>query len=339
MIAGRNGRQAGVATVLGVAVAVVALLIVATLPSSGPTHLRVLSLTAAARDPSCAVGSEPTWPAYNPVNHDIYVPNFNSGNISVISGSCKLVATIKLPAGAEPEQAVFDPRFNYIDVTDYFLSQVYEISGTTIVTTFGGFVNPVGIAYDPACFLAVGVAGCVVVANLGGDTVRTLSGVSYTVGPDPDQIAYDPFWDTLLVTTPSTDTVSVLNAATFSLVANVTVGSAPEGVAFDPSDSEDYVANAGSNNVTVLGGLAGPGGIDGTISGFDVPTGVAWDQSTLHIYVANHGSGKVFLLSGLSIVKKESTASTSGATGLAYDDATDKIYAAGNANDLVYELS
>jgi len=326
-------------TVFGISVAGIAVLALAFLPAVTSALRSEPQVVMAPSDPSCAVGSEPTLPGFDPVTHDVYVPNFNSDNISVLSGSCKLVGTIGLPSGAEPEQAVFDPRFNYMDVTDYFLDQVYEISGTSIVATIGGFFNPVGIAYDPACHLAIGGAGCVVVANLGSDTVRTLSGVSFAVGPNPGHIAYDPFWDTLLVTIPSLDNVTVLNAGSLALVANVTVGANPEGIAFDATDSEDYVANTGSNNVTVFGGLAGPGGIDGSISGFDVPTAVAWDQSTLHIYVANFGSGKVFALSGLSIVKKESTNRSAEPEGLAYDDATGKVFATGTATDVVYVLS
>jgi len=328
------------ASVLGASIAIGALLVMTTLTANGAIRNPLRPSLAANADPtSCTVGVGPLGPGYDPVTHDIYVLNSGSDNISVLNGACKVIGTVNLPSGAVPQQATFDPRYNYMEVTDSAQNQVYQISGTTIVNTIRGFHSPIGIAYDPACYVAIGILGCTVVANGAGTTVETLSGVSFPVGAEPEGLAYDSFWDTVVVANSASDNVTVLNAETLASVANVGVGTEPYGVAFDPADSEDYVTNFGSNNVTVLGGSAGPGGIDGWITGFDEPTGVAWDQSNLHIYVSNLGLGKVFELSGLSIVKKESTAIGSEAYGLAYDEATDKMFVASSNTNVVYIIS
>jgi YVTN family beta-propeller protein len=47
-------------------------------------------------------------------------------------------------------------------------------------------------------------------------------------------------------------TVSVIDTATNMVMTTLTVGSAPEGVAVTPDGRHAYVANEGSNNVSVI---------------------------------------------------------------------------------------
>jgi len=44
----------------------------------------------------------------------------------------------------------------------------------------------------------------------------------------------------------------VINGATTKVIANISVGKHPQGVAFDPSNGYIYVANAGSDTVSVI---------------------------------------------------------------------------------------
>jgi len=46
--------------------------------------------------------------------------------------------------------------------------------------------------------------------------------------------------------------VWVINWATNKVIANISVGKHPQGVAFDPSNGYIYVANAGSDTVSVI---------------------------------------------------------------------------------------
>jgi hypothetical protein len=58
---------------------------------------------------SCEVGSSPEYAAFDPVSHDVYVPNRDSGNLSILNGACKVVATVTFPSGAAPFGAGFNP--------------------------------------------------------------------------------------------------------------------------------------------------------------------------------------------------------------------------------------
>jgi YVTN family beta-propeller protein len=292
------------------------------------------ALTTAGLKATCTVGTDPEYSGYDPVTHEIYVPNELAGNISVLKGMCTLIGTITLPPGSEPFQAAFDPANNDMYVTDLALDQVYQISGLTVTATITGFSIPQGITFDPGDNLLV-------VTDAGGGYVSFLQGTSVattdSVGCGPGFIGYDPFFATLLVTNDCSSNVTILNAVTLAHVTDVPVGNGPQQVAFDYADDMDYVANHGSGNVSVL---YGSGALVSTISGFFAPVGVGWSQATLHIYVGNEGGGsKVFAISGTAIVAKYATASGALLQGIVYNDANDRMYVGAFGGSALYILS
>ena len=338
---GREGR-ARIATVLGVSVAVGALLVLAMLPAATSAVRLVRPAVLAAADPTCFTGDTPRDPGYDPVTHEMYVPNEGypgepngAPNISVFSGTCHLVGTISLSTGAVPIQAAFDPMNNDMYVTDAGLNQVYVISGTKILDTITGFDEPMGITFDE-------YQPGMVVVNSGADLVDLVVGTAYTplffTGSDPYEILFDPSCVCDLVTNTGSDNVTIYREYVPVFTDSEPVGKSPRGIAYDPLTGFEYVANSGSNNISILdAGTLQPF----IISGLDGPYGVAWDQSTLTIWVTNDGNGKVFEIGGsggVSIVKKLSTASGSHALGLAYDEFNDDMYVTGFDTNVVYVL-
>jgi len=308
----------------------------AVLPANGTSRsVANPSVVATPATTSCSVGSEPEFSGYDPVNHETYVPIFGSGEVVVLSNPCKVALVFDLGSSAEPVQATFDPRDNYVFVSDYHLNQVYVISGKSIIAEIKGFDEPTGITYDP-------VMGDMAIASTGNNTVIFVYGTSIdpydpavSVGSRPYQICYDPLWSELLVTNSGSDTVSVLNASSGSYLRTAYVGSTPLGIVADPADGCIYVAGFDSDDVTCI--------IDGksqfTISGFDDPAGVTWNQATLQVYVANYGSGTVVAINYNSIVQTIKVGAGSEPYGLSYDDATDKVYVSGLNSGDVYVVS
>ena len=335
-----RSRLTRILTVVGVSVAIGALLVLALLPAASSAARLQRQAELATSDATCAAGENPVVPGYDPVTHEIYVPNEGAGgspSITVYNETCQLVGSVtpSLPSDSRPWQAAFDPENNYMYVTDYGLSEVYVISGTTILDTITGFDAPVGITYDPTGY---GMA----VVNSGNNRVDFIYGTTtasvefgFFTGSDPYEITYDPTCAGDLVTNTASDNVTVYEDTSRALYS-LPVGSSPEGIAYAGAEGEDYVANAGSNTVSVLLCTLG---VEFTITGFHQPDAVAWDQATLHIYVTNVGNGKVYVVSGESILKKDSTASDSGASGLAFDEFDDEMYVTGYDNDEVYVLS
>ena len=289
---------------------------------------------------SCVVGTSPHYDAYDPVNHDVYVPNVNSGNVTVLNAACKVVATVTLGVGTGPWAAAFDPVNNYVYVTDLSINKVSVISGTSLVTTISdpSFVSPAGIAYEPALFE-------IVVANSGSDTISYLYPNSFTVfqvvtvGSNPTALL--PFSlgseAGIFVANAGGNSVSVVSDYTVS-GQTIPVGITPEAMAFDPADQTLYVANYGSNNVTTFD-FEVIGGDKASIPVVSHPTGIVWDQSKLEVYVADQGSSKISVIQGISVVRTITGPSGTGFTGLAYDDATDFVYVTAISTDQVFEYS
>ena len=369
MIGGGRSRRTRAATVLGMAVAVGALLVLAILPNA-PSAVRLgprpLMTTAAS---ACEVGSGPQYPGYDPVDKETYVPNFDSSSITVLSGTCTVAATISLPAGAEPVQAVFDPGDNDMFVTDYALSQIYEISGTKLILTItnsfvsGEFGGPWGIAYDPNYYsLLDAPVGALFVTDLNTNQITAVQpcpmgseyggcgthGIaywaSYNVGSQPTSIVYDPGDGDLWVTNSASDTVSAVAAFPYGIgqtttVQNFPVGGDPREVAIDLASGFVYVSDYSTNNITVIEGSPSQdefGAVIGSIAA-DGPIGVAWDQSTLHMYVGDFTSDQLLVIggnSGLKIFKTE-TMSVAGVNGVSYDAANGQMYVTGFDDDYV----
>jgi DNA-binding beta-propeller fold protein YncE len=349
----RFRRNRRILTVLGSSIALGAMLVIVVLatPGSGVTTERSSFLSKPTYT-ACPVGSDPFLPGYDPVTHDMYVPNLLSGNISVIGGTCTSVGTITLPAGAQPMQAAFNPADNDIFVTDNALGQIYQISGLTVVNTItnakvGYIPSPWGITWAPVLGSS---EGALFVTNSNSFwTLVELEGPNFSVANDALQrypfdsaqgVAFDPYNNCLWVVYPSNNSVIAWyppNIAKGSKVIHV--GTEPTEVAFDYADGYVYVTNTASDTVTVLNSTFG---IVGSISGFSDPEGVAWDQSTLTIYVASSGNDKLYEIggsSGLSIIKKVSLPSSSDPLFVAYDGASGRLYVTQGLGDAVYAVS
>ncbi|MEV0032249.1 YncE family protein [Nocardia sp. NPDC050793] len=79
------------------------------------------------------------------------------------------------------------------------------------------------------------------------DRMRTVTTIA--VGARPTCLA--AFQDHVWVTNTDDDTVSIIECATKSVIATVTVGSRPTGVTFDPQTGV-FVANSGDGTITVI---------------------------------------------------------------------------------------
>jgi len=92
------------------------------------------------------------------------------------------------------------------------------------------------------------------------------------------------------------DTVSVVDGATNTVLTTVPVGTGPYGAAYDSYDGNVYVANKVSNNVSVINGATDK--VVDTIPVGSWPYSVAYDSSNGDVYVANDDSNNVSVING-----------------------------------------
>ena len=286
----------------------------------------------------CKAGTFPAQPAYNPVNHLLYVPNGASANITVIKAPCTIQSTIVLPVSAQPLSAAYSPQNNYIYVVDENLQQVYVISGTTIVATINGghFSYPDSIAWDPGDSIML-------VTNFGASNLSAIAGTSYVgsiaVGSQPTSVAYDPFYNSLLVQNFGSLNITIISSATYpfsSSHSSTYYGGGEEEIVYNPANHCDYIAGYSLSDVVVIDGV---GNLIGIVNGTKGAIHVTFDQATLSVFVANRGSTSVYSISGTTIVKKYYLGTGTAPDGVMYSDFTGKVYATSTSNNEVYELN
>src|ERR1700686_1845065 len=96
------------------------------------------------------------------------------------------------------------------------------------------------------------------------------------------------------VSNGKSNTVSVIDLRTFSLLKTIAVGSEPTGIAANRKKNEIYVVNAGSDNVSVID--AEMNTVVATIGVHARPYFIDVAQDGKHAYVANSGSSNVSVI-------------------------------------------
>src|SRR5215472_598728 len=205
------------------------------------------------------VGKIPYGIAVNPLNNKVYVTNVGSGTISVIDALRNKV-TANITVGKSPAGIAVNPTTNTIYVTNYASNTVSVLNGTTNKVTANITVgkSPVGIAVNP-------VTDKVYVTNIQSSTVSVIDGVTHkitstiTVNPslpgsykvrDPvlsmpitarfpfitSLVGIDDITNMIYVTNTGSDTVSIIDGNTDSVVVKV-------GFNVNPLNSGDVQCN------------------------------------------------------------------------------------------------
>ena len=117
------------------------------------------------------------------------------------------------------------------------------------------------------------------------------------------------------------------------VTATITVGTNPRGVGVNPSTNTIYVANYGSNSVSVIDGSTNV--VTATITVGTDPYGVGVNPSTNTIYVANDGSSSVSVIDGATNAVTATITVGTDPIGVAVNPSTNTIYVANYVNGTV----
>lgn len=127
--------------------------------------------------------------------------------------------------------------------------------------------------------------------------------------------------------------VSVISGRTDRYFLNVSigVGSYAEDIAMDSGNGDLYVADSGTNNVSVVSGVTNSE--VAVIPVGNTPTSLAYDNATGDIYVANRFSGNVSVISGSSNRVVATLSGFSHPVAVACDGGNGDIYVADEGNN------
>jgi YVTN family beta-propeller protein len=200
-----------------------------------------------------------------------------------------------------PVRLALDPGGSrlYISCQQSASVAVVDTTTHTVVGTVQVGRFPLGIAVDPT-------AGALYVANGGDDTVTvhstlTLEAIGTVHVANPAEVAVDPSRQRLYVLSKTDESVSVIDTNGLGTIESIDVGSEPTAVAANTDTGEIYVANAGSDTISVISGqdfsqtAVGNSATLGDIStsGNNSPNHIAYDEGSGFLFVANTGSKSV----------------------------------------------
>ncbi|MGB7124963.1 MAG: hypothetical protein WBE40_08955 [Thermoplasmata archaeon] len=294
------------------------------------------------------VGSGPAGATFDSGNGNVYVANQGSDSVSVIRASNNSVAAT-VSGFSGPQAVACDVGNGDVYVTDEDSNTVGVIGGSTnsLVATV-----PVGAGPDGAAY--AGSTGDVYIANQGAASLSVIStllmmggitpylrgvgslGVAapaIPVGESPNSAVYEGANGNVYVTDNRSDSVSVINASTDSVVATVPVGGAPEGVAYDGEDGDLYVANTATDNVSVIS--AATNRVVATIPVGEEPSSDAYDAGDGDVYVTNVQTNNVTVIDGTTNTVAGSVPVGNAPDGSAYDSANGEVFVVNRGSSTV----
>jgi YVTN family beta-propeller protein len=247
----------------------------------------------------------------------MYVINSGANSLCPTTGSISTIpistlnVTSTVCVGVNPTSMVQVPGGNFIYVLNagnsttpasLSLFTPGNLTTTATITSANGLgANPVSLAASTDgnwVFVATqgsgGGPGALDVISAGQASV----GASVPLGVQPTFSTVDPFLNRLYVTNTGDNTVSVFDVTNVNLsnqpaiptLATVTVGTGPIGLTALADGTKFYVANTGSDDVTVVS--ASSYSVLGTVAlaaGAD-PVWIASDPTASKVYVANQGT-------------------------------------------------
>jgi YVTN family beta-propeller protein len=291
--------------------------------------------------PTVQAGAEPVGTAVDPATGTLYVPNGIDNDVSVIdmtqcdaanTAGCR-TPTTTIPLGNAPGTADVDVATHTVYVANQLTGQVMVIDGAACNAD-----HPDG-CHHIAATVTVGTPG----AN----------------GSDAITVAVNQATDTVYAVNAGegeNSTVKVINGASCNAThtagcrqapATIDVGVFPIGIAVDQASDTVYVANTGSNTISVIDGAtcdgtdhSGCGRTPATLAVTGTGFGLAVDQATNTLY-AVAANDTLSVINGATCDAANSsgcgqTPATvtvgSDPTGVAVDQAANTVYVANNAN-------
>jgi YVTN family beta-propeller protein len=311
--------------------------------NSGSDNVSVINDTLGTIVGTVSVGSGPS--AVLSLGGDVFVANELSDNISVINGS-SLHVVASWPVGTHPDalaapRSLSTERFDTIWVADAGSNNVTVISLATNSTVANIPVgnSPAAILGSEETYVANAGSGTLTVVDPRNFSVNTTSTVGTTPvalvasGSEPNT----DFQSYLYVANARSDNLSVINVGsapgnlTAQPFASIPVGSGPDALAFDPDSGRLYVADGGSDNISIVSGLRP------IPSGFSVgtdPAGLVYDNGDGCLYVANAGSDNVSVACDLVPPSGHGSFSVSAPGAIAYDARNSHLYVSTGQNEV-----
>jgi YVTN family beta-propeller protein len=142
----------------------------------------------------------------------------------------------------------------------------------------------------------------------------------------PNGIAVHPLTHRVYVTGRDTGLVAELDPATLWPLRTFAVGDLPFGVSVDAVRNKAYVANFGSNNLSVIDLAAGRVVKTISFAPYGQPAFVAYNSITRRVYVALHMGGRLAVIDAADDTLLTTVWVGGGAFGVAVSESLNRVY-------------
>ena len=149
------------------------------------------------------------------------------------------------------------------------------------------------------------------------------------VGIMPTSLAADPNTNTIYVANLRSNSVSVINGSTDTVVKNIMVGNSPTSVAVNSNTEKIYVANRDSNTVSVIDGVTN--NVVTNITVGNSPNDIAVDPQEGWIFVTNLRSNSVSVINGFTDTVVKNIMVGNSPSSVAINQLLHILYIAGNS--------
>jgi len=289
-----------------------------------------------------ATGALPEFVLPDPATDTLYVTNLIDNTVSVLSGAacnatrhsgCRRLPPA-IPLGGAPGMASVNAATHTVYVANQLTGKVQVINGVTCNARHPGGCGHI------AASVKVGKAGM--------------------FGSDAIGVAVNQATNTIYVVNAGeggNSVVRVISGAACNAThtagcrrtpATIHVGKIPIGIAVDQVTDTVYVANAGSNTISVINGAtcngtdhSGCGQVPATLAAPGVAFGLAVNQATDSLYATQTGTGTLAVFNAATCNATDTSGCgqtpatvTVGSfpEGVAVDQATDTVYVANNVD-------
>lgn len=270
-------------------------------------------------------------PAVDLANSNLYFPTY-ARTLAMGATSSSVVSSrtysFQSPSSFFSRAPAYVPTTRQIWIQDISTGTMHIVSEKThgVLANFfpGTFFS--SLLYDPAVNELLGTAGSSVVAF----NVTTHNQTSYTFGTGAyGGMTYDPLHGTIVVDDGQFNTLRVVNATSFALLANLSVSSTPYGGTFDPAAGTVVVALFGGN-ISIVRGSSLVKEITGVYSGDQV----VYDPATQTLMEPVCTGASIPVLDALTYAPVGSLPGvyqqTCDATGAVYDPADHSVFDLGH---------
>ena len=248
--------------------------------------------------------------AYDPVFNLLYVTDYNTGSVSVLSPiNNALIGSVELGSNSFPTNITVNTNNGTVYVVESHQSSIALISGTKLLSTMnlGSITNPVkpfGISYNPetnSVYVSGDQSASTVILNI---SASGCTEVGSTLNSAPGEVFFDPANNvsyTFILSGNSYYIYSINSGFTGQHLSGLSTTSPAVGT-FDSYNGYLYVTNGGKNGLVYI---YIPGSTPTSFSAYakipkisvgSDPIGSVFDAANNLLYIANSGTSNITII-------------------------------------------